>query len=89
MIYAGTYGRGLWKSDLFKPCVSAKITNSNGSSELCPGSSVILKANPSGATTYLWNTGETTETIVVSTQGNYMVTVTALDAMRVYHHFIL
>ncbi len=76
MIYAGTYGRGLWKSDLSKPCVSAKITISNGSSELCPGSSVILKANPSGATTYLWNTGETTETIVVSTQGNYMVTVT-------------
>ena len=40
----------------------------NGSAELCPGGSVTLNAGVH--TSYLWNTGETTQTIVVNTTGN-------------------
>ncbi len=41
----------------------------------CPGDSAHICA-PAGYTTYLWNTGETTSCIYVSTAGNYYVTVT-------------
>lgn len=51
---------------------SATITPS-GPTALCPGSDVTLTAN--AGNTYLWNTGATTQSIVVSTAGNYTVTV--------------
>lgn len=43
--------------------------------DFCKGKSIVLDAG-SGYTTYAWNTGETTQTITVSTPGNYSVTVT-------------
>ncbi len=42
---------------------------------LCDGETAILDAGAWGGT-YLWSTGETTQTITVSTAGNYSVTVT-------------
>ncbi|TRX02802.1 choice-of-anchor L domain-containing protein [Flavobacterium gawalongense] len=42
---------------------------------LCNGSSINLVVN-AGFSSYLWDTGETTNTINVSTSGNYSVTVT-------------
>ncbi len=45
----------------------------NGSTTICPGSSVTLTASNGGS--YLWNTGATTQSISVSTPGNYSVTV--------------
>ncbi len=51
------------------PTISA-----NGSNNLCSGSSVILTAT--AGTTFLWNTGETTQSITVSQAGNYTCTVT-------------
>ena len=42
---------------------------------ICAGELVTLDAENTGAT-YLWNTGETTQTIVVTAEGNYSVTVT-------------
>ncbi|MGC8864822.1 MAG: hypothetical protein ACP5O2_03770 [Bacteroidales bacterium] len=41
----------------------------------CPGTSVTLDAG-AGMTSYLWNTGATTQSIVVSEPGTYSVTVT-------------
>ncbi|MCY1636480.1 hypothetical protein, partial [Marinifilum sp. D737] len=46
--------------------------------ELCQGDSVILTANFAGGT-YLWNTGETSQSIVVKTAGNYSVIVTDIN----------
>lgn len=46
----------------------------DGSAVFCQGDSVTLIA--SGATTYAWSTGETTSSIVASTEGNYSVTGT-------------
>lgn len=77
MIYAGTFGRGLWKSPLNKPCLQAKITVAAGDTTMCIGSAVGLQAYPPGASSYLWSNGETTESIVTSIPGDYKVTVTA------------
>ncbi len=41
---------------------------------ICPGNSRVLDAGP-GRNSYLWSTGATTQTITVSTPGNYSVTV--------------
>ncbi len=41
----------------------------------CPGTSVTLDAGH-GMTSYLWNTGDTTQSIVTSIPGTYYVTVT-------------
>ena len=55
------------------PIPSPTVTAS-GSVNLCQGGTVTLSA-PSGYT-YLWNTGETTQSIVVSASGSYSVEVT-------------
>jgi large repetitive protein len=52
---------------------SATITPS-GPTTLCIGGSVTLNANP--GTNYLWSTGDTTQSINVTTTGSYSVTVT-------------
>ncbi|REJ63930.1 MAG: hypothetical protein DWQ21_01505 [Bacteroidetes bacterium] len=52
----------------------ATITNS-GSSVLCAGDSTTLSA-PSGMSSYLWSTGDTTQNISAMGAGNFTVTVT-------------
>ncbi len=42
-----------------------------GSLNVCPGSSVMLTSSPANG--YLWSTGETTQSIVVSSAGSYTV----------------
>jgi len=49
------------------------VVNANGSSVICPPSSVTLQT--SAATSYLWSNGETTQSIVVTTPGVYDVEV--------------
>ncbi|MCK6692789.1 MAG: T9SS type A sorting domain-containing protein, partial [Thermoanaerobaculia bacterium] len=53
---------------------------SDGLTTICPGSSVTL--NSSEASGYLWNTGDTTQSIIVSTAGTYTVTVTNADGCQ-------
>ena len=48
-----------------------------GPTTFCQGGSVILTA-PSGATSYLWNTGATSQSITAVASGSYTVTVTKL-----------
>ncbi len=45
-----------------------------GSSTICPGQSITLKAN--GANTYIWNTGDTTASIIISPTVTTTYTVT-------------
>ncbi len=58
------------------PPPTAVIT---GPTSVCDNDSITLTATPSGASSYLWNTGATTESITVSpaTSTTYDVTVTA------------
>lgn len=51
------------------------ITASGSTTNVCPGKTVTLDAG-AGYTSYLWSTGATTRTIVVSAAGSYSVTVT-------------
>ncbi|RKD96717.1 hypothetical protein BXY64_3655, partial [Marinifilum flexuosum] len=46
--------------------------------EFCQGDSVTLTANFAGGT-YLWNTGETSQSIIVKSAGNYSVIVTDIN----------
>ena len=52
----------------------AAVVSASGSTTFCAGGSVILTA-PAGMT-YAWSTGEPTQSITVSTTGNYSVTIT-------------
>jgi gliding motility-associated-like protein len=56
------------------PLPNTTITPS-GPTSFCQGGSVTLSA-PGGATSYLWNTGETSQSINVIVSGTYTVTVT-------------
>ncbi len=47
----------------------------SGPSEICPGATATLDAGP-GYSSYLWSTGTGGQTLNVSSQGNYSVTVT-------------
>jgi len=53
---------------------SAPIITSSGSSNLCSGSSLTLTAT--AGTSFLWNTGATTQSITVTQPGSYSCTVT-------------
>jgi gliding motility-associated-like protein len=55
------------------PAPVATVT-ANGPTTFCAGGSVVLTAPTAAA--YLWNSGETTQTIVASVDGPYSVTIT-------------
>lgn len=57
------------------PLPSVPTIASSGTITPCSGGSMTLSA-PSGLTSYLWNTGSTASSLVVSQSGNYSVTVT-------------
>lgn len=60
----------------FKAFASANITASD--TLLCNGNSILLTA--SAGSNYLWNTGATTQSILVSTAGNYSVFVNCISS---------
>lgn len=54
------------------------IVNLGNDTTICPGISYTLNAQNSGSS-YLWNTNETTQTIMVDTAGTFAVSVTATN----------
>ena len=53
------------------------VITANGGTTVCIGANTTLSSTP--AVSYLWSTGATTQTIVASTQGNYVVTITDIN----------
>lgn len=51
---------------------STPVISATGSTSFCPGASVVLTSSP--ASSYLWSTGATTQSITVTTTGSYSVT---------------
>ncbi|MBL0340657.1 MAG: hypothetical protein IPP71_06895 [Bacteroidetes bacterium] len=58
------------------PGAVATITSSS-STAVCAGQAVTLTANSGVGNTYLWSNGATTQSINVTTAGNYVVTVSS------------
>ncbi len=67
--FGGTYG--ILSFDIVVPVISA-----NGNTAICQGQSVVLTSSTTLGTGYLWSTGETTQSITVTTSGNYSVQFT-------------
>ncbi|MBK7966895.1 MAG: VCBS repeat-containing protein [Bacteroidetes bacterium] len=44
-------------------------------SQACNGKSLTVRTDYTGLSSYLWNTGDTTSSIVVSNEGNYFLTI--------------
>ena len=57
--------------------VPQAIITAAGPTTICPGDSVTLTANTGSS--YLWSTGDITQSIQASQAGNYTVTVTNMD----------
>lgn len=87
---AGASASGIYTVTATNSCGSASATTSvtvnplpslaitaDGPTSFCPGGSVMLMA--SAAANYLWSTGATTQSILVDTTGNYIVTVTDVN----------
>ena len=55
--------------------VTGATITAAGPTTFCIGGSVVLTSSPSN--TYLWSTGETTQSITANTTGNYTVSTTA------------
>ncbi len=73
-IYVGTDTSGVWKRQLSDLLKCAPIINASSSTILpCGGSVTLYDSLGSG---YLWSDGETTQSIVVTTAGNYSCNVT-------------
>ncbi|TXF77714.1 choice-of-anchor L domain-containing protein [Chryseobacterium sp.] len=51
------------------------ITSTLTGGQICPGDEIILDAGTGTNYTYLWSTGDTTQTIVADTPGTYTVTI--------------
>ena len=55
-------------------CISCPSVNLGKDTTICNGNSLVLNAGNTGST-YIWNTGSTTQKITVSNAGKYFVTV--------------
>ncbi|WP_343634191.1 FG-GAP-like repeat-containing protein [Fluviicola sp.] len=61
-------------TDVFvNPTPAAATITAGSATTFCAGGSVVLTSTP--GTSYLWSTGETTQSITVTTSGSYSVTI--------------
>jgi hypothetical protein len=63
-----------WSATISCPNQPLATITAGGPLSFCPGGNVTLTTAPNS--TYLWNTGATTQSITVGTSGSYWVTVT-------------
>ncbi len=75
---AATYSRGIWEVPLNMTNIKQPEITVVGNTEFCQGDSCILTAEK-GFKSYLWSTGEKTQSIVVKETGSYSVTVEASE----------
>jgi Secretion system C-terminal sorting domain len=74
MIYSATYGRGIWQAELVTcPEITVGI-DINGSTELCPGDSLVLEV-AQAFKIYEWSNGVENSKIVIKEAGKYHVRV--------------
>lgn len=66
----------------------APLVAINENLEICPDTSVVLDSRVAGAV-YLWNTGETSQTILVNSAGTYTCIVTNAAGCEVVSTFVV
>ncbi|MDQ3190744.1 MAG: PKD domain-containing protein [Bacteroidota bacterium] len=77
-----TDGNGCQNSDTMFLTVNPLPPLSLGlDTQVCAGSIVVLDAGP-GMSSYLWNSGDATQTLNVTTTGNYAVTITNANSCQ-------
>jgi len=69
-LYAGTWGRGVWKTQLLDCNLPKPKIIVSGNTQFCQGDSVVLTADVQDGFVQ-WSTGETTKSITIKTDGNY------------------
>ena len=67
------------------PPVASHISSDNNSNTICQGKSILLSGNNGG----IWNTGDTTTSITVTTTGDYFVTTTNACGTVTSNHIII
>lgn len=67
--------------DVTVSVVEQVTVDAGNDTSICLGDAITLTANASGAEDYLWNTGETTQSITVSPSTDTMYTVIASNSM--------
>lgn len=84
-----TFVNGQWKSIWCDPCFSFNMNVSVSSDTICEGENAVLSAT--GASSYIWNSGETTNSILVSPSATSMYYVTGtnngcidVDTIQIY-----
>jgi hypothetical protein len=88
--YRGAFGSTDWtacwaewdpQNEAYNATINNEVTatiSASGTTTFCQGGSVTLTANSNVSNaTYLWSNGETTQSINVTSSGNYTVTVTS------------
>lgn len=63
------------RDSIYVSVIDVESIDLGNDSTLCVGDSIILDATSIGATSYLWNTGDTNSIIVVYSSGNYSVNI--------------
>ena len=91
----GNYGitvidaNGCESSDaIFVTVDDLPILNLGQDASICDGASIVLDAENSGST-YIWSTGDTSQTITINQTGLYSVTVTNISACTAEDDFML
>jgi photosystem II stability/assembly factor-like uncharacterized protein len=69
-LFAATYGRGIWVTDLLDCNLAAPTVTVTGSTTICQGDSVTLTLDGSYPG-YYWSNGATTKSITVGLAGSY------------------
>ena len=75
--FAGAAGEGFVLADALEDVLPSVTISSSELDDLCQGGSVVLTADSDEADTYLWSTGEVTQSIEVNASGDYSVTITS------------
>lgn len=72
-----TFLNGQWHSIWCDPCFSFSMNVSASSDTICEGDNAVLSAT--GASSYIWNSGETTNSILVSPSATSIYYVTGIN----------
>jgi photosystem II stability/assembly factor-like uncharacterized protein len=73
-LYAGTFGRGIWKTQIINCDIAKPEITLTGETEFCMGDSLIIRKK-GDYENFVWSTGAKEDSIIVTQTGNYYLIV--------------